>query len=114
MHLIVKAGAGLSMAGKKNKLKRQTGVETFNKSQHIYKLLEKGIIESEALSGNSTDRPEQEDHIASLLGSIESEPAPQRQQSRRISISRKRPIRRSSAKPGIAKRKQKSKTKRKR
>lgn len=59
------------MADKKNKGKRATGFETFNKSQQIYKLLEKGIIESEALSNSATDRPEQEDHIAKLLGSPE-------------------------------------------
>ncbi len=59
------------MAAKKNKGKRETGFETFNRSQQIYKLLEKGIIESEALSNSATDRPEQEDHIAKLLGSPE-------------------------------------------
>jgi hypothetical protein len=60
------------MTAKKNKSKRATGFETFNRSQQIYKLLEKGIIESEALSSSATDRPEQEDHIAKLLGSPES------------------------------------------
>ena len=63
------------MADKKNKGKRAAGFETFNKSQQIYKLLEKGIIESEALTGNSTDRPGQEDHIANLLESAEAEPS---------------------------------------
>ena len=60
------------MVAKKNKSKRATGFETFNRSQQIYKLLEKGIIESEALSSSATDRPEQEDHIAKLLGSPDS------------------------------------------
>ncbi len=62
------------MARKKTKSKNASGFETFNKSQQIYKLLEKGIIESEALSSSSSDRPEQEDHIAALLGSPEPKP----------------------------------------
>ncbi len=62
------------MSAKKNKGKKSASFEAFNKSQQIYKLLEKGIIESEALSSSSTDRPEQEDHIANLLGSSEAKP----------------------------------------
>lgn len=44
-------------------------VESFNRSQEIYKLLEKGIIESEALMGSAVDRPEDDAHIIDLLES---------------------------------------------
>ncbi len=44
-------------------------VESFNRSQEIYKLLEKGIIESEALMGSALDRPEDDAHITELLES---------------------------------------------
>ncbi len=76
------------MAAKKNKSKRATGFETFNRSQQIYKLLEKGIIENEALSSSATDRPEQEDHIAKLLGSPEAGPSPSAA-ARPVSVKRK-------------------------
>ena len=44
-------------------------LQSFNRSQEIYKLLEKGIIESEALMNSSVDRPEDDAHIVELLES---------------------------------------------
>jgi hypothetical protein len=41
--------------------------DSFNRSQQIYKLLEKGIIESEALSSSAADRPEDDAHVLELL-----------------------------------------------
>lgn len=76
------------MVAKKNKSKRSTGFETFNRSQQIYKLLEKGIIEGEALTSSATDSPEQEDHIAKLFGSPDSKPHPP-EAAKRISANRK-------------------------
>jgi len=42
---------------------------SFNKTQEIYKLLEKGIIESEALLSSAVDRPQDDAHVLDLLDS---------------------------------------------
>ncbi len=59
------------MAGKKSRYSR---IEAFNRSQEIYKALEKGIIENEALMGSAIDRPEDDAHLSELLEST-SEPS---------------------------------------
>jgi hypothetical protein len=48
-------------------------LQSFNRSQEIYKLLEKGIIESEALMNSSVDRPEDDAHIVELFESASQE-----------------------------------------
>ena len=72
------------MPGKKSKPSR---LEAFNRSQEIYKALEKGIIENEALMGSAIDRPEDDAHLSELLEST-SEPG-----------GRKAPARKRHAKP---------------
>ena len=54
------------MASKKSKSAR---LEAFNRSQEIYRALEKGIIENEALMGSAIDRPESDAHLSELLES---------------------------------------------
>ena len=44
-------------------------LDSFNRTQEIYKLLEKGIIESEALLSTAADRPEDDAHVIDLLES---------------------------------------------
>lgn len=56
------------MASKKSgKSKSSKKLQAFNRSQEIYKLLEKGIIVNEALSSSTGDRPEEDAHVSSLL-----------------------------------------------
>ncbi len=50
-------------------------LESFNRSQKIYQVLEKGIIESEALLNSAADRPEDDAHIGDLLASTSGERA---------------------------------------
>ncbi len=50
-------------------------LESFNKSQEIYQVLEKGIIESEALLNSAADRPDDDAHIVELLESTSGESA---------------------------------------
>lgn len=59
------------MATKKSS-KGQTSkkLESFNRTQEIYKLLEKGIIESEALLSTAADRPQDDAHINDLLSDV--------------------------------------------
>jgi hypothetical protein len=58
------------MASKKSsKTKSSKKLDMFNRTQEIYKLLEKGIIESEALMGTAADRPEDDAHVLDLLES---------------------------------------------
>ncbi|MDE1851403.1 MAG: hypothetical protein KGH69_01795 [Candidatus Micrarchaeota archaeon] len=57
------------MASKKSgKSKSSKKLQAFNRSQEIYKLLEKGIIVNEALSSSTGDRPEEDAHVSELLG----------------------------------------------
>ena len=57
------------MASKTNsrRPKNSKKFEAFNRSQQIYKLLEKGIIESDALLSSTGDRPEEDAHVSDLL-----------------------------------------------
>ena len=58
------------MAKKKSsKGKSSNKLALFNRTQEIYKLLEKGIIESEALLSTAADRPEDDAHVLDLLES---------------------------------------------
>jgi hypothetical protein len=50
-------------------------LESFNRSQQIHNVLEKGIIESEALLNSAADRPEDDAHIVDLLASTSGESA---------------------------------------
>src|SRR5271169_6080797 len=62
------------MATKKtggNKLSKK--LESFNRSQEIHQVLEKGIIESEALLNSAADRPDDDAHIGDLLASTSDE-----------------------------------------
>ncbi|MDE1768385.1 MAG: hypothetical protein KGH67_01815 [Candidatus Micrarchaeota archaeon] len=60
---------------KKPDAKASRKLESFNRSQEIYRVLEKGIIESEALLNSSADRPEDDAHIGELLESTTGEAA---------------------------------------
>lgn len=55
------------MSSKRSKNSKR--LEAFNRSQEIYKALEKGIIENEALMGSAIDRPEDDAHLSELLES---------------------------------------------
>lgn len=57
------------MVSKKSrrKSKPSRNINAFNRSQEIYKLLEKGIVESDALLGSTRDRPEEDAHVSDLL-----------------------------------------------
>lgn len=79
------------MAKKKSKSK-SSKLESFNRSQEIYKLLEKGIIESEALMSSAVDRPEDDAHVLDLLEST-STPGTTAQRSRPKSKSSKKKAR---------------------
>jgi len=58
------------MANKKSSSgKSSKRLDSFNRTQEIYKLLEKGIIESEALLSTAADRPEDDAHVIDLLES---------------------------------------------
>ncbi len=48
-------------------------LESFNRSQEIHQVLEKGIIESEALLNSAADRPDDDAHIVDLLASASGE-----------------------------------------
>ena len=67
------------MAAKKKSSKGKVSkkLESFNRTQKIYQILERGIIESEALLNSAADRPDDDAHISDLLestsGSSESE-----------------------------------------
>ena len=64
------------MANKKSSSQKGSSskrLASFNRSQEIYKLLEKGIIESEALLGSAVDRPEDDAHMLDLLNSTTGE-----------------------------------------
>lgn len=60
------------MAKKKSRSKSSKKLELFNRSQEINKLLEKGIIEGEALMSSAVDRPEDDAHLLDLLESTSS------------------------------------------
>ena len=80
------------MANKKSsKGKSSKMLDSFNRTQEIYKLLEKGIIESEALLSTAADRPEDDAHVLELLESTSAPTA----QGYKI-LSKKSPSRRSS------------------
>ena len=65
------------MANKKSsKSKSSKRLDLFNRTQEIYKLLEKGIIESEALLSTAADRPEDDAHVIDLLESTGSATVP--------------------------------------
>ena len=49
--------------------KSSSKLAAFNRTQEIYKLLEKGIIESEALLSTAADRPTDDAHVLDLLES---------------------------------------------
>lgn len=80
------------MAKKTSRSKTSKKLESFNRSQEIYKLLEKGIIESEALMNSSADRPEDDAHISELFESATSTgpSASQKSSKRKSAPSRKR------------------------
>ncbi len=62
------------MAAKKTSAgKVSKKLESFNRSQEIYQVLEKGIIESEALLNSAADRPDDDAHIVELLESTTGE-----------------------------------------
>jgi hypothetical protein len=63
------------MAAKKQGGRVSKKLESFNRSQEIYQVLEKGIIESEALLNSAADRPEDDAHIVELLESTAGERA---------------------------------------
>jgi hypothetical protein len=48
-------------------------LDSFNRSQQIHQVLEKGIIESEALLNSAADRPDDDAHIVDLLASTSGE-----------------------------------------
>lgn len=54
---------------KSSKGKSSSSLAAFNRTQEIYKLLEKGIIESEALLSTAADRPTDDAHVLDLLES---------------------------------------------
>ena len=92
------------MATKKSS-KGQTSkrLESFNRTQEIYKLLEKGIIESEALLSTAADRPQDDAHVNDLLSSAaisgSSVPSnPRRRRNPTASLHKKRTLKR-AAKP---------------
>lgn len=86
------------MATKKNPPKISKKLDAFNRSQQIYQVLEKGIIESEALLNSAADRPEDDAHIVELLESTSSgEQAVRLRPKSRPSISRSRPTPKKSA-----------------
>ncbi|MHB1829772.1 MAG: hypothetical protein ACYCO0_00045 [Candidatus Micrarchaeaceae archaeon] len=74
------------MATKKSS-KGQTSkkLESFNRTQEIYKLLEKGIIESEALLSTAADRPQDDAHINDLLSNADVKGSPASSPARRRS-----------------------------
>ena len=86
------------MANKKSsKGKSSNKLALFNRTQEIYKLLEKGIIESEALLSTAADRPEDDAHVLDLLESTkQQQPSAKRRassasrKSRPVKLSRKR------------------------
>ncbi len=58
------------MPNKKSSKGKSSGkLAAFNRTQEIYKLLEKGIIESEALLSTAADRPTDDAHVLDLLES---------------------------------------------
>ena len=58
------------MPNKKSSRGKSSGkLAAFNRTQEIYKLLEKGIIESEALLSTAADRPTDDAHVLDLLES---------------------------------------------
>lgn len=96
------------MAKKKSsKGKSSSNLAAFNRTQEIYKLLEKGIIESEALLSTAADRPTDDAHVLELL---ESANAPNAQSysgsSRRPTKKHKasKPAKRAAKKPSAKKR----------
>ena len=54
---------------KSSRGKSSSKLAAFNRTQEIYKLLEKGIIESEALLSTAADRPTDDAHVLDLLES---------------------------------------------
>lgn len=78
-------------------------LESFNRTQEIYKLLEKGIIESEALLSTAADRPQDDAHVNDLLSSADTSgnsvlPNPRRR-SNQYAGRRKRRTSKRAAKP---------------
>ncbi len=61
---------------KSSRGKSSSKLAAFNRTQEIYKLLEKGIIESEALLSTAADRPTDDAHVLDLLESANA-PSPQ-------------------------------------
>ena len=100
------------MGNKKSSGRSSSKLAAFNRTQEIYKLLEKGIIESEALLSTAADRPTDDAHVLELL---ESASAPNAQ-TYKASVS-KRPGKHAKKaarqkKPGSAKPKHAKKSKR--
>ncbi|MDE1861028.1 MAG: hypothetical protein KGH72_04930 [Candidatus Micrarchaeota archaeon] len=73
---------------------RSSRFESFNRSQNIYKILEKGIIESEALSSSAADRPEDDAHVLELLEGSETSEREASSPKARSKSAKRRPIRR--------------------
>lgn len=86
------------MAAKKTSAgKVSKKLESFNRSQEIYQVLEKGIIESEALLNSAADRPDDDAHIVELLESTTGEHAARIEGKQSSSSSRSKSMKRSSA-----------------
>ncbi len=66
---------GFMVAKKTAGNKTSKKLESFNRSQEIHQVLEKGIIESEALLNSAADRPDDDAHIVDLLASTSGEQA---------------------------------------
>lgn len=77
------------MVKKPSKSKKMKKLQAFNRSQEIYKLLEKGIIVNEALSSSTGDRPEEDAHVSDLLD-LTTPSKPQKQAKARPSKGRRR------------------------
>ncbi len=73
-------------------------LEAFNRSQEIYKALEKGIIENEALMGSAIDRPEDDAHLSELLESTSVPKSPGSKHKRAKPSSSARPKKKAAAK----------------
>ncbi len=90
---------GMFMVAKRSGSKTSKKLDAFNRSQKIYQVLEKGIIESEALLNSAADRPEDDAHIVELLESTKGEEAIRLTPKSRASIKRSNPKSIKASKP---------------
>lgn len=96
------------MGAKRSGTRVSKKLESFNRTQKIYQVLEKGIIESEALLNSAADRPEDDAHIVDLLASTSGEEAVRMTPRTRASIKRSKPRSIKASKPKAKPKKSKS------